>query len=179
MFKRFIALMADPFLSLLSFIVGILVFGESSNASVLMFSILTLLIVSGITTAYDYFTAVKEANNICETLRNHVDVAPIGSPELGWKYVIHHLPDLDYVQNTSFNTPKEIEHTDERFYTKDFYRNSFATIAQFIEQGLTWRDVGDENALQRFQELQQENPHPLPRQAQRRKLTLRLQENRS
>lgn len=74
----------------------------------------------------------------------------MGTPKYAWEYIINRLPVLDYVQNTSFNFEDEEIQTNERLYDGTSYQQSFVKIAKNVNQGLTWKDIGDKSALERF-----------------------------
>lgn len=41
----------------------------------------------------------------------------------------------------------------ERLYDGTSYQQSFAKIAKNVNQGLTWKDIGDKSALERFKKI--------------------------
>ena len=80
-------------------------------------------------------------------------VTKIGTPKNAWKYIINRLPVLEYVQNTSFNFEDENDQTHERLYDDMLYTQSLAEIAKYINHGLTWKDIGDTTAIDRFKKV--------------------------
>lgn len=95
-----------------------------------------------------------DSNRIHEAVRNYLHVTKIGTPKKAWEYIIHRLPVLEYVQNTSFNFREDqVEQSNERLYDASTYHQSLSKIARQIEQGLVWKDIGDSTAMERFQRL--------------------------
>ena len=78
----------------------------------------------------------------------------VGTPKTAWEYVIQRLPDLEYVQNTSFNFGDEHETSNERLYDGTNYAESLNKIAQNVRKGLTWKDIGDASAEDRFKKVE-------------------------
>jgi len=77
----------------------------------------------------------------------------MGTPKKAWKYIIDRLSILEYVQNTSFNFGDENIQSTERLYEDDNYIQSFIEIAHYVEQGLKWKDIGDQGAIYRFHKI--------------------------
>lgn len=88
---------------------------------------------------------------VCETMRDNLYIIKLGTPKKAWKYIIERLPEFDYVQNTSFNFGHEIEQTQYRLYNDESYLKSAKIIAEYVNKGLQWHDIGDESASERFE----------------------------
>lgn len=128
---------------------------QSSLAAVPAFllSIIVLIIGQNITTHNEVQKVSEDSELICETVKNYLHVTKMGTPKYAWEYIINRLPVLDYVQNTSFNFEDEEIQTNERLYDGTSYQQSFAKIAKNVNQGLTWKDIGDKSALERFKKI--------------------------
>lgn len=118
-----------------------------------LLSIIVLIIGQNITTHNEVEQVSENSERICETVKNYLHVTKIGTPKYAWEYIIHRLPALDYVQNTSFNFEDESAETNERLYDGDSYQQSYGKIAKYVNQGLTWKDIGDGSAFERFRKI--------------------------
>lgn len=118
-----------------------------------LLSIIILIIGHTITTFKEMEKVSTDSNRIFDAVKNYLHVTKIGTPKSAWEYVVHRLPILEYVQNTSFNFGDENEQSSERLYDANVYEQSFAQIAQYVSQGLTWKDIGDSTAISRFQKI--------------------------
>jgi len=88
------------------------------------------------------------------TQKQCAKIVKMGTPKSAWNYVMDILPVLEHVQNTSFNfDDAQYTKSNERLYVSDTYQKSLLEIARQIEKGLTWKDVGDSTALERFQKI--------------------------
>lgn len=128
---------------------------QSSLAAIPAFllSIIILIIGQNITTYNEVEKVSEDSERICETVKNYLHVTKMGTPKYAWEYIINRLPILEYVQNTSFNFGDEVSLTDERLYDSSSYKQSFSKIAKYVNQGLTWKDIGDISAVDRFREI--------------------------
>lgn len=153
-------LIIGPILSLITFVVAYFLDplnynAQSSLAAIPAFLLsVIILIISHIIVIFREVEKVStDSDRIHEAVRNYLHVTKIGTPKKAWEYIIHRLPVLDYVQNTSFNFEDEVEQSNERLYDAPAYKQSLQKIARLIEQGLTWKDVGDLTALERFRTI--------------------------
>ncbi len=129
---------------------------QSSMAAIPAFllSVIVLIIGQSISTHNEVEKVVEDSELICETVKNYLHVTKMGTPKHAWEYIVNRLPVLEYVQNTSFNFEGETEQTEERLYDGPSYQQSIAKIAKYVNQGLTWRDIGDPSALERFRKIE-------------------------
>ncbi len=97
----------------------------------------------------------SDSKEVCETVRTYLQLTKIGNPKNAWEYIMNRLTILEYVQNTSFNFDDEYENSSERFYDVDLYQKSINKIAKQIDRGLTWKDLGDISAIDRFNNLKE------------------------
>ncbi len=97
----------------------------------------------------------SDAEEVRETVKTYLQLTKIGNPKNAWNYIIHRLPVLEYVQNTSFNFDDEYEYSSERLYDVDLYQESIIKIARQINKGLTWKDLGDCSAINRFKKIKE------------------------
>jgi len=105
-----------------------------------------------IVTSREIEKASTDSDRVYEAVKNYLHVTKLGTPKKAWEYIIHRLPILEYVQNTSFNFDRDqSEQSNERLYYAPTYKQSIQKITRQIEQGLTWRDIGDSAAVERFQ----------------------------
>lgn len=156
-----ISMIVGPILALVTFFASYyldpLQLGRQDIGSAIpafLLSIIILLISQIINTHVEVSRATDDANRVYDAVRNHLSVIRIGPPLLAWNYIMKQLPELDCVQNTSFNYEAELERTKERLYTRETYANSFSKISEYVKAGLIWKDLGDETALDRFKELE-------------------------
>jgi hypothetical protein len=128
---------------------------QSSLAAVPAFllSVIILIISHIIATFREVEKVSTDSDRIYEAVKNYLHVTKIGTPKKAWEYIIHRLPVLEYVQNTSFNFEDEHEQSSERLYDAGTYQQSAMKIARQIEQGLTWKDIGDSVAIERFRKI--------------------------
>lgn len=119
-----------------------------------LLSIIVLIIGQNISTHNEVDKVSDDSEIICETVKNYLHITKIGTPKSAWEYIINRLPVLEYVQNTSFNFNDESEQTKERLYDGISYKQSYSKIAKYVNQGLTWKDIGDASALERFKIIQ-------------------------
>lgn len=157
-----ISIFTGPVLSLITFYVGCtfdpLGVGrlDVSVVSVSFFiSIIVLLVSQTITTQIEVSKATRRADRTYDAVRDYLDVVEIGTPANAWAYIMSQLPNLDVVQNTSFNYDREIERTNERLYKKQTYDESPSEISRYVKKGLTWKDIGDNCAITRFRRFEQ------------------------
>jgi len=159
--SRWIFLIIGSVLSLVTFVLTYLLdplkySTQSSLAAIPAFLLSVIILV--ISHIIAVFSEVEKASigsdRIYEAVKNYLHVTKIGTPKKAWEYIIHRLPVLDYVQNTSFNFMDESEQSSERLYDASSYKQSAAQIAYHIEQGLTWKDIGDPTAIDRFRRIE-------------------------
>ncbi|MDR1883228.1 MAG: hypothetical protein LBR26_10690 [Prevotella sp.] len=154
-------LIIGPLLSLITFIIAYFLDPlnysvQSSLAAIPAFLLsVIVLIISHIIVIFREVQKVSaDSDRIHEAVKNYLHVTKIGTPKKAWEYIIHRLPVLDYVQNTSFNFEEENEQSTERLYDDSNYQQSATKIARQIEQGLKWKDIGDSTAIDRFQRIE-------------------------
>uniref|UniRef100_UPI00257CA844 hypothetical protein n=1 Tax=Ruminococcus sp. TaxID=41978 RepID=UPI00257CA844 len=157
---RWISLIISPILSIVSFVLTYYLdplkySSQSAMAAIPAFllSIIILIIGQIISTHTEVEKVSNDSEQICETVKNYLHVTKIGTPKNAWKYIINRLPVLEYVQNTSFNFEDENDQTHERLYDDMLYTQSLAEIAKYINHGLTWKDIGDTTAIDRFKKV--------------------------
>lgn len=155
--KQLVVLIFNSILTIATFVITYYIdplkyTSHSSLAAIPAFllSIIVLIIGQNITTHNEVEKVSEDSERICETVKNYLHVTKMGTPKYAWEYIINRLPVLDYVQNTSFNFGDEAAQTNERLYDDALYQQSFVKIAKYVNQGLTWKDIGDKSALERF-----------------------------
>ena len=158
--SQWINLVISPVISLVAFVLTYflnpLKYSDQSSLAAIpafLLSVITLIIGHNIATSREVEKVSADSDRIYEAVKNYLHVTKIGTPKSAWEYIIHRLPVLDYVQNTSFNFESENEQTDERLYDAAIYQQSAIEIARYIEKGLTWKDVGDSTAIGRFRRI--------------------------
>lgn len=158
--KQYIELIITPILALVAFVVAYfldpLSYGTQSSLAAIPAFLLSviILIIGQILSIHNEVEKVSlDSERIYESVKNYLHVTKMGTPQSAWKYVVDRLPVLEYVQNTSFNFQDEIEQASERLYDGDTYQRSFSEIAKQINQGLSWKDIGDPSAITRFREI--------------------------
>ena len=124
--------------------------GIVATSSSFYVSVLVLLIGQKISVYQEIKKLQNESKALNETVKTHLDVIKMGTPKSAWNYIISRLDELEYVQNTSLNYDKEIDKSSVRFYKNDNYTGSLSLIAEAINNGLAWTDIGDEFAIERF-----------------------------
>ena len=158
--RQNIILITSPILALVSFILTYYTdpLNYKSHASLasipaFLLSIIILVIGQILAIHNEVEQVSSDSEKIYETVKNYLNVTKMGTPQSAWKYMIDKLPILEYVQNTSFNFSDEYEVADERLYTGEVYQQSFSQIAKYINKGLSWKDVGDSSAIERFRKM--------------------------
>lgn len=158
--KKKILLIISPILSLVSFVITYFIdplkyTSQSPLAAIPAFLLSILIIIIGHTiTVHNEVEKVSvDSERIYETVKNHLSITKIGTPKSAWEYIINRLPVLEYVQNTSFNFDDEYENSKERLYDSIEYQNSFSDISKYINRGLQWKDIGDQTAVNRFENM--------------------------
>ncbi|MDR2590577.1 MAG: hypothetical protein LBC71_06300 [Oscillospiraceae bacterium] len=156
-----IYLIIGPTLSLVAFILAYLInplqFNEQSSLAAIpafLLSVIILIITQIIATHKEVEKVTNDSYNLYETVKNYIHITKIGTPKKAWEYIIHRLPVIEYVQNTSFNFGDESEQSNERLYDAQAYQQSAMKIARHIEQGLTWKDIGDTTSIDRFRKIE-------------------------
>jgi len=159
--SNWIILIISPMFSLVAFVLTYFLnplqySTQSALAAIPAFLLsVIILIISHIIAVFREVEKVSnDSDRIHEAVKNYLHVTKIGTPKKAWEYIIHRLPVLDYVQNTSFNFEDEKEQSDERLYDAVTYQQSTTKIALQIEQGLTWKDIGDSTAIDRFRRIE-------------------------
>ena len=158
--SHWIILVIGPVLSLVTFVLTYflnpLEFGTQSSLAAIpafLLSVVILIISHTIATFGEVEKVSADSDRVYEAVKNYLHVTKIGTPKKAWEYIIHRLPVLEYVQNTSFNFEDENERSSERLYDARIYQQSAIIIARQIEQGLTWKDIGDSSAIERFRRI--------------------------
>lgn len=159
--KQLILLIFNSLLSILAFVVTYfldpLKFAEQSPLAAIpafLLSIIILIIGQNISTHNEVEKTSEESELTRETVKTCLHVTKVGAPKHAWEYIISSLPTLERVQNTSFNFGDETEQATERLYDDIIYQQSIGKIAKAVDQGLTWQDIGDSTALERFQAIE-------------------------
>lgn len=154
---KWVALIIGPILSIVSFVLTYYLdplkySSQSALAAIPAFllSIIILIIGQIISTHTEVEKISADSERIYETVKKYLHVTKMGTPKNAWQYIINRLPVLEYVQNTSFNFEDESEQAHERLYDGTSYQQSIGEIAKYINQGLIWKDIGDETAIDRF-----------------------------
>ena len=157
---HYLELIISPILALVAFVVTYfldpLSYGTQSSLAAIPAFLLSviILIIGQILSIHNEIEKVSaDSDRIYETVKNYLQVTKMGTPKSAWKYIVDRLPVLEYVQNTSFNFKDEIDQTNERLYDGDTYEQSFAEIAKHINNGLSWKDIGDRSAIARFRKI--------------------------
>lgn len=129
---------------------------QSSLAAIPAFllSVIVLIIGQNIATHNEVEKVTENSELTREIVKNYLHVTKVGNPINAWKYIMTRLPALEHVQNTSFNFNDETEQTTDRLYSDLSYQKSYSKIAKAVEQGLKWKDIGDESARERFQAIE-------------------------
>ncbi len=143
---------------LLTYYFNLFDFGEKFSVNAIpsfLLSIITLMIGQTIYTNLKIDKVSSNSEEICETVKTYLQLTKIGNPKNAWEYIINRLPILEYVQNTSFNFNDEYEHSSERLYDDNIYQDSIIKIAKQINKGLTWKDIGDCSAVDRFKNIEE------------------------
>lgn len=158
--SQWVLLTCGPILALVAFVLGYyldpLSLGEHTSLSAMpafLLSVVILIITHIIATHNEVEKVSFDSSEVYEAVKSYLHVTKIGTPKKAWEYIMSRLPVLDYVQNTSFNFEDEGTETTERLYADESYQRSAAEIAHYVEQGLTWRDIGDESAEERFKKI--------------------------
>ncbi len=159
---KWISLVISPVLAIVSFILTYFLdplkySSQSSLAAIPAFllSIIILIIGQTISTHNEVEKVSADSERVYESVKNYLHITKTGTPKSAWQYIINRLPVLEYVQNTSFNFEEESEQTQERLYDSISYQHSIGEIAKYINQGLIWKDIGDQSALERFNAINQ------------------------
>lgn len=160
--KQYAILFVSPVLSLVAFVVTYLLdplsYGEHSSLAAIpafLLSIIILIIGQLVTVQNEVERVSVDSERIYETVKSHLQVTKMGTPQSAWKYIIDRLPELEYVQNTSFNFEDEINQAMERLYDGYNYQHSFNKITKQINKGLIWKDIGDSSAIARFRRIEE------------------------
>lgn len=161
-FVKWVPLVISPVLAIVSFVLTYyldpLKFSSQSSLAAIpafLLSIIILIIGQIISTHTEVEKVSADSERVFETVKNYLHVTKMGTPKNAWQYIINRLPVLEYVQNTSFNFEEESEQTQERLYDSMLYQHSINEIARHINQGLIWKDIGDQSALERFEAISQ------------------------
>lgn len=161
--QKWISLIISPTLSLVAFVLTYFIdplkFDERSSLAAVpafLLSIIILIIGQTINTHNEVEKVSEDSERISETVKNYLHITKMGTPKSAWEYIMHRLPVLEYVQNTSFNFESENEQSNERLYDGYSYQESFSEIAKFVNQGLLWKDIGDSSAIDRFRRINNE-----------------------
>lgn len=159
--KQLVLLIFNSSLSIIVFVVTYFLdplkyTAQSSLAAIPAFllSIIILIIGQNISTHNEVEKVSEDSELTRETVKNYLHVTKMGTPKSAWEYIISRLPVLDYVQNTSFNFGDETEQSKERLYDDILYQRSIGKIARAVNQGLTWKDIGDDSAPERFRAIE-------------------------
>lgn len=151
-----------PLLSLAAFFVAYyldpLKFGKQDTLAAVpafLFSVVILLIDQSIRTSREVEKTTVSSEKITDTLRNHIQVSTVGTPEQALHYILVRLPALREVRNTSFTFEREADRSLERFYDTQTYQRLTEEIASRCTSNLLWKDVGDKRALDRMRETHQ------------------------
>ena len=157
---KWVPLVISPVLAIVSFVLTYyldpLKFSSQSSLAAIpafLLSIIILIIGQIISTHTEVEKVSADSERVFETVKNYLHVTKMGTPKNAWEYIINRLPVLEYVQNTSFNFEEESEQTQERLYDSMLYQHSINEIARHINQGLIWKDIGDQSALERFEAI--------------------------
>ena len=159
--SNLIFLIISPILSLVAFVLTYILdplnYSEQSSLAAIpafLISVIILIISHIIVTSREVEKVSADSDRVYEVVKDYLHVTKIGTPKKAWEYIIHRLPALEYIQNTSFNFEDESEQSSERLYDAHSYQQSAAKIARQIEQGLTWKDIGDSSAVERFRRIE-------------------------
>jgi hypothetical protein len=157
---RWIALLGGPLLSLASFVLVYrfdpLHFADAKPMAAIpavFLSISILIIMQSISAELGSHRAAVRSDEICETIRNHMHVVPVGSPEHAFRYISSRVPELREVKNTSFNVLHETERADEKLYNAEIYTQTAKQIATFCSRNLIWKDIGDGVGIPRLRKI--------------------------
>ena len=159
---KWIPLVISPVLAIVSFILTYFLdplkySSQSSLAAIPAFLLSTIILIIGqtISTHTEVEKVSADSERVYESVKNYLHITKMGTPKSAWQYIINRLPVLEYVQNTSFNFEEESEQTQERLYDSISYQHSIDEIAKYINQGLIWKNIGDQSALERFKAINQ------------------------
>jgi hypothetical protein len=157
---RWIMLLGGPLLSLIAFVLAYsfdpLHFADAKPMAAIPAALLSISILiisqSVITELVSHRVSIR-SDEICETIRTHLHVVALGSPEHAFRYIHSRIPELREVKNTSFNLESETERADEKLYASRIYSETAKHIATFCARNLIWKDIGDKVGLERLRVL--------------------------
>jgi hypothetical protein len=157
---RWIVLVGGPLLSIISFVLAYrfdpLNFADAKPMAAIpavLLAISILIITQSISSEFVSRRATAQSEEICETIRTHLHVVPVGSPEHAFRYIHSRIPELREVKNTSFNIKNETERADEKLYSSSIYSQTAKHISTFCARNLIWKDIGDRVGLERLRVL--------------------------
>lgn len=155
--SQWIALLAGPVLSLVSFVAAYYVDplnfkGQGALAAIPAFllAVVILLISHNLAAIQEIERASGLSDRIYEAVKDYLHVTKVGSPEIAFEYVLSRLPILQEVRNTTLNMPDEQERSGEKFYETPVYRGAARRISEWTAGGHRWKDIGDGRAVDRL-----------------------------
>lgn len=110
-----------------------------------------------------------------DTVKNHMDVIPIGTPQVALSYVFENIKDISDIGNTSFTLEDEADVADINLYNTRTYDTISNRIANFVNKGGIWRDIGDGYAKKRFSSFESNLQKLFPQKIENYKYKLLLQ----
>lgn len=93
----------------------------------------------------------ENSNQMANDVKKHLQVIQIKKTAKTWdEYVIKRLDQIKSIKNTSFNLPEDHADADDKFNESEELQNAPELVKRAIENGLKWRDIGDDLAIDRF-----------------------------
>ncbi|WP_291441210.1 hypothetical protein [Desulfovibrio sp.] len=97
------------------------------------------------------FVENKElSESIVSMIKNAHSVVTFRTPRDAILYVNNRMSFLLSVESVSLNLGEEFSTTDDYLYRSDEYKKYLLLIAENVEKGLIWRDIGDKYASKKF-----------------------------
>lgn len=154
--SEWVALLAGPVLALVAFVAAYYLDpldfkGHSALSSIPAFllAVVVLLIGHTITSHGEIERASAFSDRIYDAVRDYLHVTKVGPPERAFEYVLHRLPALTEVKNTTLNIPLEAQRSDEKFYETATYQTMARLVADWTSKQGLWKEIGDARGAER------------------------------
>lgn len=137
-----VTLKTDPF--------GLSQYSQNPELPAFFFSIVILMLSDRISAMIQFAENKKISDSIVNMIKNSHSVVAFRTPRDAILYVNNRIGSLLSVESVSLNLDEEFATTDDYLYRSEEYKKYLQLIAENVEKGLIWRDIGDKFAQKKF-----------------------------
>lgn len=146
-FSFIITLKTDP--------LGLSKYSQNPELPAFFFSVVILMLSDRISAMLQFAENKEISETIVNMIKSAHSVIAFRTPRDAILYINNRMSSLLSVESVSLNLDEEFSTTDNYLYRSDEYKKYLKFIAENVERGVIWRDIGDKYAEKKFSFIQE------------------------